>query len=203
MIGAILGLGLIKGGRTINWRVLRDISIGWVVTPVAAGVISFFLLFFVENVFDQPISRPMLFRLDGPVREKVVAAGLPAAALLATDDRDYVSGVRLQAQLERAGGLSTRQARRVVDLARVTPLTVDLGKINLAVDADWLSLDQLRALRSLADRHFDHTWQLADALAEASPLWRPRPDTAANRGWNRELRQKLAHLEEVLRDRGP
>ena len=203
VIGAILGLGLIKGGRTIHWRVLGDISLGWVATPVAAGVVSFFLLFFVENVFDQPISRPMLFRLDAAVRERVAAEGLPAAALAALDDRDYVNGLRLQTRLEAEADLSTRQARRVVDLARVTPLTVDLGRINLTVDADWLSLDQLRALRSLADRRFNHTWELADALAKVSPLWRPRPDTAANRAWNRELRQKLAHLEEVFRDREP
>ena len=203
VIGAILGLGLMKGGRTIHWRILRDISLGWVITPVAAGVMSFLLLFFVENVFDQPIARPMLFRLDAAVRERVVTEGLPAVALAGLDDHDYVNGLRLQTRLEQEAGLSTRLARRVVDLARVTPLTVDLDRINLAVDADWLSLDQLRALRSLAGRQFNHTWALADALAAASPLWRPRPETATNRDWNQELRRKLAHLEEVFRDREP
>lgn len=203
VVGAILGLGLIKGGRTIRWRVLGDISLGWVITPLAAGIVSFLLLFFVENVFDQPIARPMLFRLDAAVREKVVADGLPPDALAHLADQEFVNGLRLQTQLEQVAGLGTRQARRVVDLARVTPLTVDLGRINLVVDSDWLSLDQLRALRSLAGLQYDHRWQLADALAEASALWRPRPDTPANRDWNRDLRRKLAHLEEALREREP
>jgi inorganic phosphate transporter, PiT family len=203
VIGAIIGIGLVKGRRSIRWRVLRDISLGWVITPLAAGVVSFLLLFFVENVFDQPIARPMLFRLDRTVRERVVAEGIPPTALAGLDDRDYVNGLRLQTQLEQEGSLNTRQARRVVDLARVTPLTVDLGRINLDVDADWLSLDQMTALRSLAGRSFSHAWELTDALAKASPLWRPRPDSPANRAWNRELRQKLAHLEETFRDRQP
>jgi PiT family inorganic phosphate transporter len=201
VVGAILGLGLLKGGRTIRWRLLGDISLGWVITPIAAGVVSFFLLFFVENVFDQPISRPMLFRLDATVREQVAAEGLPAGALAELDDREYVNGLRLQTRLEHEGGLSTRQAHRVVDLARVTPLTVDLARIDLAVDAGRLNLEQSRALRSLTDRRFNHTWELADALAKASPLWRLRSDTAANRLWNRDLRQKLAHVEEAFRDR--
>lgn len=203
VIGAILGLGLLKGGRGIRWRVLGDVALGWVITPVAAGLVSFLLLFFVANVFDQPVSRPMLFRLDDAVRARAAAEGIAVANLTGLGGVDHVNGLRLQSRLEGEAGLSTRQARRLVELARVTPLNVDLGRINLQVDADWLSLDQLRALRSLADRRFDHAWQLADALAHASPLWRPRPDTPANRDWNRELRRKLAHVAEVFRDDAP
>ncbi|MFO7660168.1 MAG: anion permease [Candidatus Cloacimonadaceae bacterium] len=51
VIGAVLGIGLIKGGRNINFNILGRISMGWLTAPVLAGLISFVLLFFVQNVF--------------------------------------------------------------------------------------------------------------------------------------------------------
>lgn len=51
IVGAILGVGLYKGVRNINLKVLGNIASGWVTTPVAAGLLSFFLLFFIKNLF--------------------------------------------------------------------------------------------------------------------------------------------------------
>ena len=51
IVGAILGVGLYKGVRNINLKILGSIASGWITTPVAAGLLSFFLLFFVKNLF--------------------------------------------------------------------------------------------------------------------------------------------------------
>lgn len=51
VVGAVLGIGLYKGVRNINVKVLGSIASGWITTPVAAGLLSFFLLFFVKNLF--------------------------------------------------------------------------------------------------------------------------------------------------------
>ncbi len=56
IVGSILGLGLLKGGYNINYKILGGISLGWIATPVIAGVFSFFALFFVNNVFLIPVS---------------------------------------------------------------------------------------------------------------------------------------------------
>ena len=45
IVGAVIGVGLMKGGRGINYKVLGEIGIGWIATPIAAGVVSFALLF--------------------------------------------------------------------------------------------------------------------------------------------------------------
>jgi len=55
VVGAVIGIGLIKGARGIRYRVLGHIAIGWVLTPVVAGILAFFSLFFMENVFRQPV----------------------------------------------------------------------------------------------------------------------------------------------------
>jgi PiT family inorganic phosphate transporter len=40
LVGAIVGLGLARGLQTINLKILGNIVIGWVVTPIiAAGLV--------------------------------------------------------------------------------------------------------------------------------------------------------------------
>lgn len=52
IVGAIVGIGMLRGGRNIKFKTLRGIFSGWIITPVIACVISFISLFFVQNVFD-------------------------------------------------------------------------------------------------------------------------------------------------------
>lgn len=51
VIGGVLGLGLLKGGREVRFRVLGEIAVGWVTTPIIACLIAFIALFFLQNVF--------------------------------------------------------------------------------------------------------------------------------------------------------
>jgi len=41
VIGAVIGIGLIRGRHGIRWRVLGGIGLGWLMTPVASGVVCF------------------------------------------------------------------------------------------------------------------------------------------------------------------
>ena len=43
VVGAILGVGLLNGVRTVRGRTLVGIAIGWVATPLSAGVVAFLL----------------------------------------------------------------------------------------------------------------------------------------------------------------
>lgn len=58
IIGAILGVALVKGGGAgIHGGVLGRVVMGWVVTPVLAGILSFIALFFVQNVFQLEVAK--------------------------------------------------------------------------------------------------------------------------------------------------
>ena len=57
IVGAILGIGILKGGRNIQINVIGKIAAGWVITPLIAGLISFFALFFMSNVFNLQVSQ--------------------------------------------------------------------------------------------------------------------------------------------------
>jgi inorganic phosphate transporter, PiT family len=51
IVGCILGIGLYKGARNINFKVLGEIGLGWIISPVASGLLTFFMLFFMKNIF--------------------------------------------------------------------------------------------------------------------------------------------------------
>jgi len=52
IVGCVIGIGLYKGARNINFRLLGQIAIGWISTPLMAGLLSFFSLFFIKNIFN-------------------------------------------------------------------------------------------------------------------------------------------------------
>lgn len=51
LIGSVIGIGLYKGARNINFRIVGEIAAGWLATPLCSGLLAFFSLFFVENIF--------------------------------------------------------------------------------------------------------------------------------------------------------
>ncbi len=51
IVGCVLGIGLFNGAGNINFRILGEIGIGWIATPVSSGLLSFFSLFFMKNIF--------------------------------------------------------------------------------------------------------------------------------------------------------
>ncbi|PIF00122.1 MAG: inorganic phosphate transporter [Maribacter sp.] len=57
IVGAIIGIGVLKGGRNIKLDIIGKIAIGWIVTPIIAGLIAFFALFFMSNVFNLKVTQ--------------------------------------------------------------------------------------------------------------------------------------------------
>lgn len=56
IVGAVIGVGLARGGRNLNFKVLGRISLGWIATPVIAAFVTFVTLFIVQNVFGQVVA---------------------------------------------------------------------------------------------------------------------------------------------------
>lgn len=51
VVGAVIGIGVAKGGRNLHLDVIGRISFGWICTPLISAVMSFLALFFMQNVF--------------------------------------------------------------------------------------------------------------------------------------------------------
>lgn len=55
IVGSVIGIGLLKGGKGLNFGILGKIALGWIATPIITAAIAFFTLFFVDNVFQQKL----------------------------------------------------------------------------------------------------------------------------------------------------
>ncbi len=51
VVGSVVGIGIARGIKNIQYNILIKIGLGWVATPLVAGGICYFLLFFMQNLF--------------------------------------------------------------------------------------------------------------------------------------------------------
>ena len=51
IVGAIFGVGLVRGVKVVNMRIIREIVICWLATPFGSGLISFVLFRIILTIF--------------------------------------------------------------------------------------------------------------------------------------------------------
>ncbi len=99
VVGAVVGIAMlqgIKGVRQVKWGVLGGIASGWVTTPIIAAVISFVLLFIVQNVFDQQVYQTVYYRISPPVVEKLAEIGIAKEQLSDLEGETMAKAVDLR-----------------------------------------------------------------------------------------------------------
>lgn len=84
VVGAIIGIGLVKGGQEIKVKTLGGIFLGWILTPIAACILSFFALFFVKNVFNITVTSAVA---------SIPATPVDASSMVATSAMKHVNMV--------------------------------------------------------------------------------------------------------------
>jgi PiT family inorganic phosphate transporter len=55
IVGAVIGIVIAKGSKNMHYGIMGKISVGWVSTPIISGCVSYFFLFFMQNVFMQKV----------------------------------------------------------------------------------------------------------------------------------------------------
>ncbi len=58
VIGAVMGIGLARSGKSLHWDLIGKISISWITTPIIAAGLCYISLFFLQNVFGQVVFLP-------------------------------------------------------------------------------------------------------------------------------------------------
>ncbi len=193
VIGAVVGLGLLKGGHGIRYRVLVDIAAGWVTTPIIACFLAFVGLFVLQNVFSVQVNRPHAFELSPQVIERVDRLGLPVDGLAELAGGRYTTQLSLNRTLRGGTALDAKQRERVVRAAEVDRYLVDSARVAQDIKPGWFEPEQIAAVSSLAGREYRHGWQLLEELEALTPAWRLLPETPRNRLDN-DRRQKQRRL---------
>jgi PiT family inorganic phosphate transporter len=195
MVGAVLGIGLLKGGRGVNFRLLGRIASGWVTAPLAACLITFISLFFLQNVFSQSVFRPVHYMLSADVAARLRGEGLYSPELEPLLDRSFMNAAAFRNELKGRIPMATGEAQmRIIQLSELHPMFVDLSLISRELGEGWLSAGRDAALRALSGREFHYKWQLQEALIQGEPSWSFREDIPLNRPYNRSLNNRLRYL---------
>ena len=58
VIGALVGIGIAKGGKGVKWNIVLKLVCGWITSPLMAFILSYISLSFMENVFKQSVYLP-------------------------------------------------------------------------------------------------------------------------------------------------
>lgn len=200
VVGAVIGLGLVRGGEDIDWKLVGNIGLGWLTTPVISALVCFVFLFFLQNVFDQRVYREVHYVLSGPVLDKLGEDGFNPEDLYEFKNEEFRSVVDFIEAIDGNAELPKKMKKRILEVAELRPLHIRPGRLE-TLDDNWLTPAQSTAVRALKDARFDHVWQLRAALAESSEAWRFKERTKANKLENKELARKLEYLSRHFSDR--
>ena len=193
VVGAVIGIGLLKSIKGIQWPVLGRIASGWVTTPLISGLMCFVALFFLQNVFNQTVFRDSPYLISSSAVNRLTQEGVDQGALSQLRGIRYSGLAEFKQVLERTEALVSSEYESIIDTARVDSITIAYAKLD-ELKRTSLSTAQQRAVRRLAGRTFLHRWMLDEALAAESDSWRSRPATAVNKLFNRRLDDRRREL---------
>jgi len=195
IVGSVIGIALLRGGRGIRWRMLGEITGAWLLTPLVAVVISFIALFFLQNVFQQKTFLPVEYRLTAEAEHHLKDAGIPTDRLTEMREKTYPTAAEFEKAVSRYLTLSNKEMGLVLSITEVGPLLVD-ARLASRINDPTITEAQRRAVQRITGKRFVHRWQLEKALAEDSPEWRME---AGKKERNREIRRKLDYLYRLIR----
>jgi PiT family inorganic phosphate transporter len=197
VIGAVVGIGLLKGGRGIRGRVLGNIAAGWVVTPFIAGALCFVALFFLQNVFNQQVSREIVYEFTDPVLARLADDSIDIDGVKMLNGRRFFKAVVLADELE-ALAYGGDEIARIVDLAEIDNFSIHPEAL-ATLGENYLTPDQYAAVNRLSGRFFSHRWMLDDALVEGSGDWALLPDLTINNVYNRQIDEQRRAVYSLFR----
>jgi len=197
IVGAVLGIGIARGGKGIKIKTLGNIATGWVITPLVAAVISFFALFFLQNVFDQKVYEPSEYIMNREVIEHLQSNGYTDAGMQDLDGTSFQNEMQFYDALRANTSFSRKQITEVIAGAKIHRMHISPAALG-NLDTIWLDRNQLEAVRALEGSNFDHPWQLDAALLRQGSAWSDRPRSPENKSFNKTLAAKRSYLYQAL-----
>lgn len=195
IVGAVIGIGIVQGGRGINFRLLGNIASGWVITPIIAGLLSFIALFFLQNVFSQRVYHPVPYIVSREVAEKCISENIDYSMIEKLKAVEYKNAVSFKEALDISGvEMSDKEFQKIIKFAKVQRLKIDIDKLKKEIEDGWISGRQAKVLKLLNGKTYEHTWQLYDALSGMLDEWKMLPIKIQNKEYNEKLRNRLEYL---------
>ncbi len=199
VIGAVIGIGILKGGKGIRYKVLGEIASGWVTTPIIAGIITFVALFFLQNVFNQEVYRPVTYVISDDVLSYLDKRNVSDEVLVEFKGKEYCNAIRFESDLKLKSNLNSEQRTLVVETARAEKYYIDLFIMNQKIDGKLFTAGQYQALERLSGKTFQHQWQFSAALEVNSEEWKFKEASKVNKIYNKDIKLKRKYLFNIFK----
>ena len=197
IVGAIIGIGLLKRGRGIRWRVLGGIGSSWVVTPIIAAIVSFIALFFLQNVFEQKTYHPVSYCITSEAMARIQKKGILLENIEGIIGKEFPNAAHFYRALQKLEKLNTEDRAFILASAEIDPMEIAIDKLKaISFDPGWITKKEKGDLEKLEGRQFKHKWQVRDALAEINPDWKL---SKKDKKENEKLQNKMAHIYNKFR----
>lgn len=192
IVGAVVGIGLAKGGKNIRYNILGKISLAWVTAPVMAFMISFAMLFIMQNVFEQKVQQETNYIFDRQSITKIVEDGFDSTALSTVNGRSFDSEQDIYNELSEENLLSRKEIMQIIQIAELQTLKVDTAKLIQSGTHQSFNEEQMQVLKQYEGKTYRHKWQLKKELVK-HPEFMIYPSEANEREkeHNRKLDSKL------------
>ena len=196
IVGAVIGIGLLKGGKGIRWRTVGGIASSWVTTPIIAALVCFISLFFMQNVFHQKTYKPVEYSLTQAAMDRIITSGLPHQSLEPMMWETFKNGREFNNFLLSAADYTTDQTRAIRSIAELYEVEISSELVD-SLGSGPFSKEQLEIIGKLDGRTFMHKWEIKSALAELSDGFKYR---AEDEDFNNHLDDFFSHLFNRLRN---
>ncbi len=192
VVGAIIGIGLLKGGHQIHWGVACKIACGWITTPAMAFALSLLTFMVAQNLFMIRVYEPISYQVTQPVIEKLEGMGINNQMLGGLEGKVFSDAEVLKQILRHDTNIEDEHFAVVVAISRISQLEVDIHRLDL--DQIDLEPQQLEALKRLNGKSYEYQWQLTDELIRQSKAWAFREKTVLNKTYNRQRESQFEQL---------
>ncbi|HNQ39274.1 MAG TPA: inorganic phosphate transporter [Candidatus Cloacimonas sp.] len=191
IVGAVVGIGLVKGGKNIRYNILGKVSLAWIAAPVIAFFFAFIALFIVQNVFEQTVCQKTIYTFNRTTISQIEKEGLDVNHLSSVNGHKFYRELEVYKELKAEKYFMRSEILKIIRIAEVYPLKVDTNLLRDKGLVNRFSKEQWEALVKLEGREFKHKWQLKETLAK-DPSWQKRKEiTERDKLHNQDLEEQF------------
>jgi len=195
VIGALIGIGLLQGGRGMDIKQLGKIASGWVTAPLMACLICFLSLYVFQNVFSQKVYREVVYSISETVSRKLISEGIHFNSMDEFINVKFINSVDFRSALERnASDLTKTEFMRIIELSEMRNITVDTDKVRYELAEGLFTPDQAAAIQSINGKSYKNVWEFREELESLTDEWRVVEETPLTRKRNRDIAGRIDYL---------
>ena len=125
VVGAVLGIGIINGGREIQWFRVYSIVRGWAISPLISCLVCFVGLYFMQNVFQQSVKRDSKYIITEGVLEKFHKQGIADLQIKELEGVVFESSGEVVRSINEKAELNSEKLLMVVEYSLQKKIIVD------------------------------------------------------------------------------